>query len=396
MEWEKAIKKNENLIEIPLSWLFVHYYEALTVLFRIENALRVFVFIILKNEFGEKWVDTKVPGDGSSQDTIKSIARKRISQAKSFGYLGYSINCPVMHLTVGELICLIDLDVNWPHFKKYFSGSKEIIKNKFDEIANVRNSLAHFRPIKEDDVEVVKQNAKHVLTEIERCISDIIGCRNVVPTNTTEQWYKELKTLGTDNCMLSFSQSGDEQWVKINIQYNCPIIFHDIRRKSYIIYRILNIISSAILKEYPVLSKFITYLSEDVPYIEMGKDLEPNFRKIIILVFSQKMLREHHEELKHEIEKILLKISEETELIKQDNLARGKIVEAVDSSAMLRGPEGKKYWYIRKHNFTCDVMEDDPPEFWGSFDVDTPDFISETHKYPWMPVEISEVEEIPF
>jgi len=390
MEWEKATTKDGGFIKVPSSWLFLHYYEALTVLFRIENALRVFVFIILKNVFRDKWTKIAITDDGSNQDTIESIAKKRVSQARSFGYLGYSISCPLMHLTTGELIRLITSDANWKYFKKYFSGSKEIMKNKLDEIGNVRNSIAHFRPIKEEDVELVKQNAKHVLADVEKCISDMIECGNVVPTNTTEKWYQELGTLGSDNCTLSFNQSGDAEWVRVNIEYNCPIISQSTRGKDYITYRVLNIISSAILKEYPILSNAITYLFEDAPYVTMDGERPPDFKKDIMLVFSQEVLKTYYNELKEEIKKILLKVSEETELIKQDNLAKGKLVEAVHSSAYRETDDGTGRWRIWKDNFFCPVKEDDPPEFWGIFYVATREFISGTDRYPWMPIEISE------
>ena len=100
MKWEKYVETKEKLLQIPESWLFLHYYEALTVLFRIENALRVFVFSVLKNEFREKWLETNITSDDSTQGTITSIAKRRINQARSFGYLGYSITCPSCILPV--------------------------------------------------------------------------------------------------------------------------------------------------------------------------------------------------------------------------------------------------------------------------------------------------------
>ncbi len=396
MEWEKAIKTKEGYLQIPESWLFLHYYEALTILFRIENALRIFVFSILKNEFKEKWLETNITSDDSTQGTITSIAKRRISQARSFGYLGYPITCPIMHLTSGELIQLITAEANWKYFSKYFLGSKEIIKNKLDEIGAIRNSLAHFRPIKFSDIEVVKQNANHVLIAIEKCTSEMIGCRNVVPTNTAEDWYKELRTLGTDYCTLSFLQSIDEQWIKISIEYNCPIIAWDVRSTSYRFYKVLSIVSSAILKEYPLLSNLITYLTEYVPYTGMDEKTKmPQFVKVIELILSHKILREHFKDLRAQVEEVLLSTSKESELIKQDNLAKGKIVQAFQVTASLR--EGN-YWDIAYDNLTCEVSADDPPEFWGSsgsFSWLGADFVSKTSKYPWMPSKVSE-EPFPF
>jgi hypothetical protein len=395
MKWEKYVETKEKLLQIPESWLFLHYYEALTVLFRIENALRVFVFSVLKNEFREKWLETNITSDDSTQGTITSIAKRRINQARSFGYLGYSITCPIMHLTSGELIQLITADANWKYFSKYFLGSKDIIKNKLDEIGAIRNSLAHFRPIRQSDIEVVKQNANHVLVAIEKCISEMFGCKNVVPTNTAEDWYKELRTLGTDHCILYFLQSADEEWVKISIEYGCPVVAQFEPSSSYRRYKVLSIISSAILKEFPILSNLITYLTEYVPYSPMTeKTKSPHFTKIIELVLSHKILKDHFKDLRKQIEEVLLLISNETELIKQDNLAKGKIVQVVEVNAIQR----EATWRIRTQALTCEVGTDDPPEFWGSsgsFSWLGSDFVSRTSKYPWMPTEVSE-EPIPF
>jgi len=390
MKWEKAVETKEKLLQIPESWLFLHYYEALTVLFRIENALRVFVFSVLKNEFGEKWLETNITSDDSTQGTIASIAKRRINQARNFGYLGYSITCPIMHLTSGELIQLITSDANWKYFTKYFLGSKDIIKNKLDEIGAIRNSLAHFRPVRQSDIEVVKQNANHVLVAIEKCISEMFECKNVVPTNTAEDWYKELRTLGTDHCTLYFLQSADEQWIKISIEYGCPVVEQFVTLNNYRRYKVLSIISPTILREYPILSNLITYLTEYVPYSLMDEKIKsPHFSKVIELVLSHKILKEHFKELRKQIEEVLLLVSKETELIKQDNLAKGKIVQAVEVNATLR----EDTWRMRHHKLMCEVGTDDPPEFWGSsgsFSWLGSDFVSRTSKYPWMPTEVSE------
>ena len=161
MNWSSAKNLDENNYELPGDWLKIEYFEALNILFRVENSLRIFVYIILKNEFKEKWKDLSVTSDDSETSTIGAIAKRRIVQDKNFAYLGYGISSPLLHLTSGELIRIITSDSYWKHFKNYFPGSKEIIKNKLDEIGNGRNSLAHFRPLKKGDIELVKQNAIH-------------------------------------------------------------------------------------------------------------------------------------------------------------------------------------------------------------------------------------------
>jgi hypothetical protein len=60
MDWKSVTSKGDDAVSIPKRWLYIHYYEALNILFRMENALRVFVYAILKNEYQEKWADATV------------------------------------------------------------------------------------------------------------------------------------------------------------------------------------------------------------------------------------------------------------------------------------------------------------------------------------------------
>ena len=45
MQWKQATIIAGGL-DIPARWVYVHYYEAFNLLFRIENALRIFVYIV--------------------------------------------------------------------------------------------------------------------------------------------------------------------------------------------------------------------------------------------------------------------------------------------------------------------------------------------------------------
>ncbi len=199
MNWSKATPLGSTeSTQLPKTWLFIHYYEALTALFRVENALRMFVYVVLKDQHKGKWVDLQISSDDGTDTTIGAIAKRRLAQDERFGYLGYRISSPLMHLTTGELIKIIFADSYWPKFSEYFPASKEIARTKLDEIGNIRNALAHFRPIKSDDVEVVKQNANQVLSRIEDVLARILSISAIVPTNTKDAWYAGLKQVRDD------------------------------------------------------------------------------------------------------------------------------------------------------------------------------------------------------
>jgi hypothetical protein len=394
MEWRKAAKIDGG-VNIPNRWVYMHYYEAFNLLFRIENALRVFVYVILKNELKDKWAEAQVTAE-DDEGTILSLAKKRMSQAQTFGYLGHPIACPIMHLNSGELARLIVSDAYWELFKPYFHGGKGIIKNKLDEIGSIRNSLAHFRPIRADDVDVIKQNSKHVFLGIEQFLNQVLMQTDVVPTNTQHAWYKSLKTLGTDLCTFTFYQSTDEHWTRVMMAYACPIIKKDAPWQEHMNYTVLNVKSSSVLTKYQKIAEDICYLSEVPTYPKMLKDGKAEFRKIISFVLSRSMLEEQHETLRKEFENLLLTIASETELIQRDNLARGQLIHTALVSASLVGEANKKQWRWNYSKLQTPVLENDPPEYWGSFNIFSwEDFVAATEKYPWMPETVS-TEELPF
>ena len=396
MEWKNAVFGDDNTLKVPKRWIFPQYYEAFNLLFRIENALRVFVYVILKNQHQDGWADIQVTEDGQSGGTISSIAKKRLGQSKTFGYLGFSIVCPIMHLTSGEMTRLITSDAYWSLFKDHFLGSREIIRNKLEEIGSIRNAIAHFRPIKKDDVDAIKHNSKHVLLGVERFLDQALIQSDVIPTNTTHKWYTELKTLGTDHCKFIFYQSKDENWVRLHLEYACPILQHEARWRGYIHYMVLTLNSSAILIQFKELRKAITYLSEQVPYAGMKDNFKPEFRKSVTMVFSKKNLETMHEGVKKDIQHLLLCISKETELIEQDNLAKGDIVHAVSTSASAQEKDDTVSWTVYTNVLQTPPVDSDPPEYWGDLSFyGWEDFIAGTDRYPWMPAAVSEAE-LPF
>ncbi len=393
MEWKQA-SSVQNGVNIPSEWVYLRYYEAFNLLFRIENTLRVFVYVVLKNKFRDKWADAQVVGD-DDQGTIASLAKRRMGQAQTFGYLGYACACPVMHLNSGELTRLVVSEAYWRLFKPYFLGSKDIIKNKLDEIGSIRNSLAHFRPIRADDVDAIKQNSRHVLLGIGPFLNQVLVQSNVVPSNTPHEWYRNVGTLGTDLCQLSLQQSADERWVRISVEYGCPVIKRYLQGPRFANYTALTIRSSAVLIQYPEIAKDVCYLSENIAYPRMLDNQMAEFGKTISFVLSRSMLESQHEVLKDSFEELLLTITKETELIEQDNLARGQLLHSVSLSAVLQEKQDRTQWRWQTQGLCTPVMEEDSPEYWGNLDFSGwEDFVAATDKYPWMPEAVSEY--IPF
>ncbi len=395
MEWRVANNPEGNTYSLPGDWLKIEYFEALNILFRIENCLRVFVYIVLKNEFKEKWRELSITSDDAETSTIAAIAKKRLAQDMNYAYLGYVLNSPLLHLTSGELIRIITSDSYWKFFKGYFPGAKEIIKNKLDEIGNVRNSLAHFRPIKKGDIELVKQNSIHTLSDIEQTLEDFISCPDVVPTNTDESWYKELITLGTGECKISMRQSKREDWIKLILRFHPPIFERSQKTKRSQHVKTANLKVDRILTDFPTMAKHAIAVTEVIPSKYTSTPEEFEFEKQVRFTFSRMSLSKNYGEVKVELEKILLLISNEVNLIKEDNLARGKLVEVVPCSFW--NSDESRFYDVTNSAFLTKFNADSPVEFWGVLNNSYGHFVTTTSNYPWMPVDISEDKEpLPF
>jgi hypothetical protein len=102
MRWTKIGRAEGGGFDIPDNWLHTHYYDAVNALFRIENALRTFVYVILKSEFRSQWQDLFMTSDDGGNSTIAATAKKRFTQDQQFGYLGVAIRSPLAHLSFGE------------------------------------------------------------------------------------------------------------------------------------------------------------------------------------------------------------------------------------------------------------------------------------------------------
>jgi hypothetical protein len=385
MEWKKAQVKENNLVDIPERWLHLYYYEALNVLFRFENSLRVFVYTVLKDELKEKWQETAVSGG-----CIKSETKKRIKQSDDYGYLGHDITSPMLFLNSGELIDIIVSDAYWKYFAKYFKASKSIVVTKLQEIGTIRNSLAHFRPIKEDDIDLIKQNTKHVLIEVEKALVKITSINALVPTNSEEPWYLKLKALGSENINLSLYCCEDENWIRLSFSYKIPILQKNKYSETYYSYKVGNLRTVEVLRHFEEIKNSCIYISDSYVGGQINSEFDIVSRKEFSVVLSKSTLTDNLDVLESAIRNIIIKVDEETELLKADNLARGILVEPKQASAMVKTEQ--RYWNVNLDALKPDSSKASEVEYWGTRGHYETDFVSATVQYPWMPSSISDSE----
>lgn len=392
MEWKSATVNDQGLYKLPKRWLFIHYYEALNILFRFENSLRVFVYAVLKSTMDSAWKDCSFSSGGEDSKNINSIASKRISQAENFGYLGYSVASPVMHLTSGELIDLLTAEAHWPKFKRYFKGSKEIIKNKLLEIGSVRNSIAHFRPIRQDDVELIKQNSRHVLAGIEECLAGVFNQSVRVPTNTKDAWYEAISTLGNDHVAIIPYASDDGEWIEIRLKFSMPVLETNEYSTEFYSYTVGTINTPNILSEGKNIRRYVTCLSESLSYPTLDSSFQIDISKNLHFVFPKPVLEAQFLAIVEDLKTVLLTISEECDLLQNDNLARGALVESARCTAYYSKPNsGEPRWQFHYDALWKGYESHHPDEYWGRKQYAS-DVVGGTTRYPWMPDDISEQE----
>lgn len=392
MEWKSAEVKDDGAVKIPERWLHLYYYEALNILFRFENALRLFVYVVLKKNLGKDW-DLAALGDGI---TIRTETKKRITQAREHGYLGYEVSSPMLYLSSGELTQIISSDAYWKHFAPYFKATKAIVLTKLQEIGTVRNSLAHFRPIKQDDIDLIKQNSRHLLLEIENCLVQITSITDLVPTNSEEPWYKEIKPIGNENLATALHLSRDQQWIRLELIYKIPTVQKSFYGDRYITLKVGNIRTAQLLKLYSAIRENCIYISESPIYGRFNADHSIADDKRVSVVFSKETLESELPGIVNDLKEMAVTVEAETGLIEQDHLARGELIESRNGTAFLRERENKStYWQIDLDALMTPVSDIDEIEYWGKRNHFADDFISSTAHYPWMPSSVSS-EELPF
>lgn len=384
MHWEKPEVLDRFDVRLPWNWIYLHYFDAFNALFRIENALRIFVYVVLKNAKKAKWQDLTLTTDDGSSTTISALAKRRRAQDQKFGYLGYAVTAPLMHLTSGELIGLIFHEAYWPHFAAYFPATKEIVKTKLEEIGNIRNALAHFRPIKPDDVEVVKQNANQMLVNVENELHDLIVIFRNIPTNTRDKWYLELRDLRNEHARVELAQSDNGRWIQVLLKFVSPLAKEG-QHFDGRWWRVLTVETPRLLRQIPATTANLVFASERSYEMEIPSDRPPTFDKRVELVFSRETLAGEYDEIQAELVHVLEKISEETVLLMDDNLAQGEIVRFGGVFGKQRGER----WFAPSDRLRSTSGSDDLPEFWTFVPIPANQVLTETCFYPWMPTPVS-------
>jgi hypothetical protein len=379
MDWD-----SKTPIVVPSHWLKAEYHEAYSLTFRIENALRLFAYLQLKSVLQEKWITAAVEGDDGSRASISSLARHRQAQDKKFGYLGMVSTNPLVYLTTGDLFRMMLSNAYWPFFSPYFPASRDVIRTRLEELSNIRNSLAHFRPVLPSDVTALKHTATQLLTQIESALSSVVSCIHVVPTNSTEDWFLTLAALDASPCKLKFRHSADWAWVAVRMHYPSRVLVDYGVTGSSRKTRVTKLEAAGVLQLHPQLMASVVAMLEEIRDESTGGS-EPKAVTILTLVLKNEVLRANWQLVLADLGVLLTTLRAETAQVERDHLARGKLVLAVDMFSELQSTEAGSSWSHDLSALASPLRADDPVEYWGNFNPPKSDhFISGTRRCPWM------------
>lgn len=119
-------------------------------LYQLERWLREMVYLELKSHFGGDWW-------GEAEQALKrskagGIPAGRSLQAdKRHPHMSTPENDPLWFLSFDSLVKIIFDRKLWRFFEKYLT-TKKLVRAKFEEIAPIRNRIAHYRALHKDDV----------------------------------------------------------------------------------------------------------------------------------------------------------------------------------------------------------------------------------------------------
>ena len=86
---------------------------------------------------------------------------------------------------------------------------------------------------------MVKQNSRHTLLGVEEYLTNVFIQSLRVPTNTNEDWYKSISTLGTNQIKTTPYYSANEAWVNVKLTFKTPILSKDTYTNNFFSFQLI-------------------------------------------------------------------------------------------------------------------------------------------------------------
>lgn len=376
----------------PETWLRTHYFEAYNILFRVENSLRTFVYLVLKMQFGEKWQKISVLGEGPEKESVASRTKRLAAQTRKYAYLGHELACHLLLLSLGELVEIMTADMCWRHFKRFFSNNKEATLVKFYEIIAIRNALAHFRPINEQDLTTLKTNSEHLLSSVANFLNGTLNTVEPVPQMESPAWMESLQTLESSACSTRWKRSPDTGWLAFSIAWTFPVAKLPDKPGDRD-YSVLCLDTPEILRATPRLRERVSFSYElCLDYLRFDMEEMPMFGKETLVVFHRHVLEQNADDVREDLQDVLDAISSDTALLVAEPLRKGRFVKIAHITSDPKTVDSSEY-----QGLCCKKLDASLPEYWGVFALApaVKEFITGTYRFPWFTEIVANAEWLP-
>jgi len=148
-EFTDPYLKNSLYLNIPL--------EGYSVMFTLENSIRVFIVRILSNAFREKWW-AEVQSKKSLKEMVAKVADRKTKDSENW-YHSKRGTHEIYYTDYAELLHIIRVFNS--NFAKFFkNGATKNLLGKLEELTPTRNVIAHNNPITIKDLERLKVHAR--------------------------------------------------------------------------------------------------------------------------------------------------------------------------------------------------------------------------------------------
>lgn len=157
---------------------------------QLERWLRDLVYLELKTHFaGNWWAEVE---SAMKRSKIGGIPAARALKAdRRHPHMSTPENDPLWFLSFDSLTKIIFDRQLWRLFAKYLT-TKKLLRAKFDEIAPIRNRIAHYRALHKDDIERVSAVLRDIDKGFWRFCTSYNNNRWFVPPRTNDPVYRHF------------------------------------------------------------------------------------------------------------------------------------------------------------------------------------------------------------
>lgn len=129
-----------------------------SIMFVLENSIRVFITRILSDAFGENWWNDQIKIKKSLKDMVAKVVDRKTKDSENWYHSKRGVH-EIYYTDYAELLHIIHVfNLN---FAKFFQkGATKNLVGKLEELTPTRNVLAHNNPITEKDFDRLKVHAR--------------------------------------------------------------------------------------------------------------------------------------------------------------------------------------------------------------------------------------------